>query len=214
MSDLKYFSVADILAMEKQYRTNLINSAPGVKGVYLIGTKSGAGQMNLAIFNSVFHVGANPPYLGMIIRPDSVDRHTWQNILNTGFYTINQVSEAVVKQAHQTSARYESEVSEFEAVGLAAEERNGFIAPYVKDSAVAFGLKLAEFHRIEANGTIIVIGEVQHMYVQEQALQEDGFVALENVNAIGCVGLDAYYKIAPLGRLPYAKKDKNPDWIN
>ena len=61
MSDLKYFSVADISAMEKQYRTNLINSAPGVKGVFLIGTKDSAGRMNLAIFNSEFHVGANPP---------------------------------------------------------------------------------------------------------------------------------------------------------
>ena len=151
--------------------------------------------------------------MGMVIRPDSVDRHTWQNIQSTGFYTINQVSEAMAKQAHQTSARYEAEVSEFEAVGLAAEERNEFIAPYVKESAVAFGLKLAEYHRVEANGTIVVIGEVQHMYVYDDALQEDGFVALENVNAIGCVGLDAYYKITPIGRLPYAKKDKDPDWI-
>ncbi len=211
---MKHFGGSDFLELDKQYRTNLINSAPGAKGVYLVGTRNGdSGVSNLAVFNSVFHVGANPPYLGMVVRPDSVDRHTWQNIQKTGFYTLNQVSGAMVKQAHQTSARYEEEVSEFEAVGLEEAYLLDFAAPYVGESAVKFGLKLTEFHRVEANGTIVVIGEVQHLWVAEGALQEDGFVDIGLVGATASAGLDAYYGLEKIGRLSYAKKDKDPQWL-
>lgn len=211
---MKHFGESDFVEFEKQYRTNLINSAPGAKGVYLVGTRNmELGISNLAVFNSVFHVGANPPYLGMVVRPDSVDRHTWQNIQQTGFYTLNQVSGAMVKQAHQTSARYEAEVSEFEAVGLKEEFLMDFAAPYVGESAVKFGLKLTEFHRVEANGTIVVIGEIQHLWVAEGALQEDGFVDIGLLGAAASAGLDAYFGLEKIGRLSYAKKDKEPKWL-
>ncbi len=107
------FTYDDIMRLEQRYRAMFINSIGGFKSVVLIGSKNKAGQTNLAIFNSLFHVGANPPLVGFIIRPDSVERHTLRNILETGVFTINHIHESFFIQAHQTSARYPKEISEF-----------------------------------------------------------------------------------------------------
>ena len=76
----------DVLKFEKLYRAAFINSITGFKSASLIGTISSKGNTNLAIFNSVIHVGANPPALGFLMRPVSVERHTYNNIKETGYF--------------------------------------------------------------------------------------------------------------------------------
>ena len=73
-------------AQDSRYRATLINSLAGVKQAFLIGSKSSSGHSNLAIFNSLIHIGANPPLWGFLCRPDTVKRDTLQNILETGEY--------------------------------------------------------------------------------------------------------------------------------
>ena len=124
----------EIMEMEQRKRAHLINSVGGFKSVCLIGTIDLTGQTNLAVFSSIVHIGANPPLISFIMRPDSVDRHTLINILNTGSYTINHLNETIYKQAHQTSARYPKEISEFDATGLGVEYKANCKAPFVKES--------------------------------------------------------------------------------
>ena len=104
--DILTFSREDILESEKLYRTKLINSLAGIRQIALIGTKSNSGLENLAIFNSIIHLGAHPPLFGFISRPDSVERDTLRNIKETGSYTFNYMDKNWMKEAHQTSARY------------------------------------------------------------------------------------------------------------
>jgi flavin reductase (DIM6/NTAB) family NADH-FMN oxidoreductase RutF len=80
-----YFSSSDIMSFEKRYRAAFINSLGGFKSVCLIGTINNIKQSNLAIFNSIVHIGANPPLIGFVVRPDSVERHTLENILETSY---------------------------------------------------------------------------------------------------------------------------------
>jgi flavin reductase (DIM6/NTAB) family NADH-FMN oxidoreductase RutF len=178
-----------------------------------VGTRDANGQENLAVFNSIFHVGANPPYLGMVVRPDSVDRHTWQNIQATGSYTLNAVGADFYRKAHQTSARYEKGESEFLETGLLAVYRQGVVAPFVGESVIKMGLELQEFHRVECNGTIVVVGKVVYVELGEDLLFEDGAVDLVKADAVGSVGLDGYVSSAWLDRLSYAKPDKAPTSI-
>ena len=77
----------ELMKMEQRERAHLINSVGGFKSVCLIGTVDEAGQTNLAIFNSIVHIGANPPLISFIMRPDSVERHTLANILSCLLYT-------------------------------------------------------------------------------------------------------------------------------
>ena len=196
--------------MDQRFRTQLINSMPGVKALNLVGTRDAEGRENLAIFNSIFHVGANPPYLGMVIRPDSVDRHTWQNIQATGSYTLNAVGADFYAKAHQTSARYDNQTSEFDAVGLNPEYRDGVIAPFVGESAIKIGLELQEFQRVECNGTLIVIGKVVYVEIEDELITDDGSVDLVKAHSVGSIGLDGYVDLCWIDRLSYAKPDREP----
>lgn len=195
-----------ILAMEKQHRTNLINSLPGVRGANLIGTIGKDNVTNLAIFNSVMHIGAHPPLMGFIMRPVSVPRGTYQNIKDTGYFTINHVTESFYKQAHQTSARYET--SEFEATGLTPFYSDTLPAPFVKESPVKIGLKFVEEHLITANQTLLMIGEVQEIHLEEGAFNENHILQLANTGSIGVNGLETYYRVEKIAELPYAKPNQ------
>ena len=207
-NNLRIYRSEDFAQMDKRYRTQLVNSMPGIKALNLVGTRDANGQENLAVFNSIFHVGANPPYLGMVIRPDSVDRHTWQNIQSTGSYTLNSVGEEIYRQAHQTSARYERGVSEFDAVALDSQYRDGILAPFVAESAIKIGLELQEFHRVECNGTLIVIGKVVYVEIEDALITNDGSVDLVKAKSVASIGVDGYVGVNWLSRLSYAKPDR------
>jgi flavin reductase (DIM6/NTAB) family NADH-FMN oxidoreductase RutF len=196
--------------LEQRFRANLINSLPGAKALALVGTRSREGQENLAVFNSVFHVGANPAMLGLIFRPDSVDRHTLSNIRETGVYTLNQVSAGMTEAAHQTSARYPAGVSEFVATGLQPFYYPAFEAPAVLESRVRLGLELAEEIPVRSNGTILIIGRVVWLELPDAAVGADGFADPLETGTVSVCGLDAYYALQPLGRYAYAKPDLPP----
>ncbi|MDN3677540.1 flavin reductase [Flavobacterium paronense] len=208
MSNKIYFNTASIDKLEKQLRVHLINSLGGFKSVALVGTSDNQGKTNLGIFSSFFHIGANPPLIGMIFRPSPPERDTMRNILNTRFYTVNHINESTYKQAHQTSARYDKEISEFDATGLKAEYKNNFFAPFVTESAIQLGIEFKEKIDISINNTILIIGEIIQIYIPENCLHKDGFVDLEKANTITCSGLDSYHKTVQLDRLSYAKPDK------
>ena len=207
----RYFSFVDLMGLEQRYRAAFVNSLSGFKSVALIGTIDNSSNSNLAIFNSLVHVGANPPYIGFISRPDSVDRHTLSNIMETGYYTINHINETIFKQAHQTSARYLKNISEFDVTQLTPDYKLGFKAPFVKESYIQLGVQFKERIYINTNNTVLVIGQVNHVYFPNDCLCNDGFLDIEKAKTITCSGLDSYHKTERLARLSYAKVDKELD---
>lgn len=200
----KEFTNKEIVDMDMYYRIQLINSIGGFKSICLIGSKNGQEQSNVGIFNSVFHLGSAPALYGFVCRPANRERHTLENILETKSYTINQVHHSFYNQAHQTSAKYQREVSEFEKVNLSEEYIGDIHAPFVKESKIKFGLELAETHDMMNKNTII-IGRVVHVKVEEKLLDEKGFIQLDNAGTITGSGCDAYYETNFLQRLPYAR---------
>jgi flavin reductase (DIM6/NTAB) family NADH-FMN oxidoreductase RutF len=198
-------TASDLIQMEQRKRAHLINSVGGFKSVCLIGTVDKIGQTNLAIFSSIVHIGANPPLISFIMRPDSVERHTLANILETGSYTINHLNASIYKQAHQSSARYAKEVSEFDATGLSTEYKGNCKAPFVKESNVQLELDFKQRIDLIINNTIMIIGEIKNIYFPEGCMQEDGFLDIEKAGTITCSGLDSYHLSKSLARLPYAK---------
>ena len=213
INNVVHYSLEDILQMEDFFRRYLMNTVTGYKSASLIGTKSKSGQSNLALFNSVIHIGATPPCMGFVMRPTTVTRHTYENIKETGFFTINQVHEGIYKAAHQTSARYPKDVSEFEACGFNEEYLAHIPAPMVKESVVKFALSLDEEHEIKVNGTILIVGRVQQMMLPMDTLAEDGFVDLNKAGTVTITGLDCYHRPERLARLSYAKVDKDVEEI-
>jgi flavin reductase (DIM6/NTAB) family NADH-FMN oxidoreductase RutF len=196
---------ADLETMSYVPRINLVNSITGYKSASLIGTKSAGGVLNVAVFSSVTHVGSNPPLIGFIVRPTTVSRNTYDNIKETGFYTINHIHRGIIADAHHTSAKYPKEVSEFDKTVLNPEFRDNFYAPYVQEAVVKIGLKFREEIPIKANGTLMILGEIQEMIFPEAYQLEDGFVDLNAAKTVCISGLDAYHLPQELARLEYAR---------
>lgn len=198
-------SSTDFLEMEQRYRATFMNSISGFKSLQMVATISQSGQTNIALFNSIFHIGANPPLIGMVCRPDGDQHSTFSNIQNTGYYTLNSVHKSWYKQAHQTSARYNINQSEFEHCGFTEEYLPYFIVPFVQQSVIKLGLELKEINTIKFNGSRIVIGEIKHIILEENLVASDGFVDLEKAKSVTALGLDSYHCTKKLARLKYAQ---------
>lgn len=187
-----HFSHEDINQFHHIYRINLINSCSGYKSANLLGSKSKDGIENVAVFSSVTHIGSNPPMLGFFLRPTTVLRNTYENLKSTGFYTINHIHDRILQDAHHTSAKYESDISEFDKTSLVSEYKNGFQAPFVKDAPLQLAMEFVEEYDITANNTLLVIGKIVGLYVNENLLEEDGFINLSKGNVATINGLDGY----------------------
>lgn len=202
-----FFSKSDLDQLEKRYKVNLINSISGYKSANLIGTVNAKGVSNLCIVSSVVHLGSDPALLGFILRPTSVPRHTYDNLKHNNYYTINQVHEHIAGKAHFTSARFDENESEFQALELNEEYQGDFVAPYVQESNLKIGLRFETEHML-SNGCRLIIGSVQAIHVAKNALNENGSLKLEVIDTIAIAGLNKYYTGKFVQEYPYAKKDE------
>lgn len=202
------FDSTRISNMDRRYRAHLINSLSGFRSANLIGSKSLNGEENLAVFNSVCHIGAHPPLMGFILRPLTVSRNTYDNIIESGFFTINHIHQSFIKEAHHTSAKYPESVSEFEKSGLNSHYEEGFYAPYVKESSIRIGLKFEESVLIRANDTRMIVGKVQNIHISDELLNDDGWLDLSKAGTVAISNLDTYYKAELIDRLAYARPDE------
>ena len=199
------YTSTNIASWERFYRANFINSLTGFKSINLIGTVNKEGQTNLAMFSSIVHIGSNPALIGYINRPVKAAPHTLANIEATGVYTINHIQPQFVQQAHETSAKYEDGISEFEQVGLTPLFKEDIIAPFVKESSIRYALSLQQIIPITLNDTFLVIGKVIYIELENNIIAADGFLHLEKANSVCSNGIDGYYTTALIERYSYAK---------
>ncbi|MFN2168567.1 MAG: flavin reductase family protein [Anaerolineae bacterium] len=205
-----HFHSEDIAGMERRRRAALINSVTGFKSANLVGTADRDGHSNLAIMSSLLHLGSNLPLLALVLRPDTVERHTLENIRDTGVYTVNHVHAELVAQAHQTAARYPREVSEFAATGLDELWLDGVAAPLVAQARIRMVLALREEQTLAINGTQLLIGEITYLECPDAALRDDGAIDPERADTIALAGLDSYYRTRLVRRMAYARPELPP----
>lgn len=199
------FSLDDINKMHHLYRINLINSCSGYKSANLIGTKDDTGTSNVAVFSSVTHLGSNPGLLGFFLRPTTVIRNTYDNIKKSGKYTINHIHDGIIEDAHHTSAKYDSNISEFDVTQLEEEYKDDFFAPFVKNCPIQLAISYVEEYDIKANNTILLIGKIEKLYVPDELLDKDGFINLAKGKVATINGLDGYAVPQLKTRLEYQR---------
>mgnify|MGYP001312996721 FL=1 len=205
-----YFLKKDIQSLESTYRINIINSITGIKPANLIGTIAKNNITNLAIFSSVVHIGSNPALIGMFSRPvEKVVRNTLTNILSTKMYTINHVHEKYYKNAHKTSVKYSQEESEFDKCNFNEEYLYNFKVPFVKESNIKIGMKYIDHIDINLNNTVLIIGEVQNITIDDSIVSDNGYLNLENAKSVGISGCNSYYSLKKINDLEYVENKNN-----
>jgi flavin reductase (DIM6/NTAB) family NADH-FMN oxidoreductase RutF len=189
---MAFFNFDDIQNLEKIFKINLINSCSGFKSANLLGSISEEGTSNVAVFSSVTHLGSKPPTLGFILRPTTVPRDTYKNIKDLGIFTINHIHQDIIEDAHHTSAKYPKEVSEFYMTGLEEEFKGNIKAPFVKGAPVQMSMKFIEEVYVPSNDVMLIVSQIQELYIDDALLQEDGLINLSKGNIAAINGLDTY----------------------
>ena len=196
----------DILAQSSMYRRHFMNTLPGPRGVHLVGTKGFKGIENLGVFSSFVHISASsPPLLGFIMRPLTVPRHTYHNIKANKWFTINTLHPDFLDKAHQASANYPYEESEFAATGLTPEYSENCLAPYVAESKIRIGLTFEEEHKIGGIEAYFIVGRVQEIFVADEAVAQTGHIDHELLKTMSVAGLDTYHQVGKAKNMGYAR---------
>lgn len=203
-----HFAITDFDSWERFYRANFISTLSGYKPAMLVGTYNKDGIANLSLFQNIVHLGANPALIGMVCRPREASPHTLGNLEQSGWFSLNSVHEAFIDKAHQTSARYDDDVSEFDATGLELLQREGILSPFVAASQIQMALKVEQIIPITLNNTYFIIGSVQQVFLKEGLIASDGSIQLSQADVVCTAGLDGYFLPRLLNRFEYAKPGK------
>ena len=58
----------------------------------------------------------------------------------------------------------------------------------------------------------MIVGSVEHIFVNSEALSEEGYIDLEKLHSTGIGGLNSYYKLKKTSSYPYARRNELPDF--
>ncbi|MGJ8685471.1 MAG: flavin reductase family protein [Nonlabens sp.] len=206
---MKHIAQKDIENLDRFYRGNLINSVTGYKSANLLATRSQDGIDNVAIFSSVTHLGSNPAMFSFVQRPLGHGvGHTYENLKATGKITLNHINMELVERAHQSSAKYPREISEFERLDIGLLNRNGFHAPFVKEANIQVAAEYVSDYLIKENNCILVICKITDIFIIENIQHKDGWLDLEKAGSATINGLDGYAVAKTQKRLSYAQINK------
>lgn len=195
--------------LDRFTRGNLINSITGFKSANLLATKSNSGINNVAVFSSVTHLGSDPELFSFIQRPLGHGAgHTYYNLKDTGYITLNHINSTLVEKAHQSSVKYPEYQSEFDILEIESLIRPEFHAPFIKDASVQVAATYVNEYPIVENNCILVVCKITDVFLKEGIMLDDGWVNLETAGTVTINGLDAYAAPRIEKRLSYAQENK------
>ena len=72
------------------------------------------------------------------------------------------------------------------------------------------GLKHVESVDIKSSGTQMIVGQIEHLIIPDEAMDERGYIDLAAANTAGISGLNSYYGLEKLQDFPYARVTEVP----
>ena len=156
------------------HRTLLSGVAP--RPIALVSTVDREGRHNLSPFSFFNAFGANPPVV--VVSPsyrgkDGTAKHTFENIRDTGEFTISAISYAMVEQINLASAEYERGVDEFKKAGFTKLPPVVVSPAGVAESPFVMECRLMEHFDTGGNpgSGNLMIGEVLRFHIRESAFE-------------------------------------------
>jgi flavin reductase (DIM6/NTAB) family NADH-FMN oxidoreductase RutF len=148
-------------------RYKLMGSSITPRPIAWVTSISGAGLRNAAPYSFFNMMGADPPLvaLGMMRRPDGMHKDSAANILETGEFVVNLVSEADSAAMNFTCIDGPPEFDELAAAGLPTLPSSVVGAPRIATAPVSMECRLYE--TVEAGQTTIAIGQVLRFHIDD-----------------------------------------------
>jgi flavin reductase (DIM6/NTAB) family NADH-FMN oxidoreductase RutF len=166
----------------------LLTAAITPRPIGWVSSINAKGERNLAPFSFFNMVGYDPPHVIFSpINPEGRRKDTTANVLETGEFVVNMVTEDLVEKMNRTSAALPSNVDEFEFAELTAVESILVKPARVKESLIQLECKLVHHYSFvdRQNGSTILIGQVVLVHVADEILLPDFKINTDLYKTIG-----------------------------
>jgi len=172
-------------------------SAVAPRPIAFASTIDANGNPNLSPFSFFNVFSANPPIL--IFSParrvrNNTTKHTLENVIATKEVVINVVNYDMVHQASLSSTEYPDGVNEFDKAGLTMLESD-LVKPFrVAESPVQLECKVNEIVALGTEGGAgnLVICEVVKLHIEDDILDDEGFINQEKLDLVARAGGNYY----------------------
>jgi flavin reductase (DIM6/NTAB) family NADH-FMN oxidoreductase RutF len=165
--------------------------------IAFVSTMSAEGALNLAPFSFFNAIGSAPPLIcftaGVRARSDP-SKDTLRNIVRTGEFVVNLVSEEIAEKMNITSGDYPPEVDEFALAQLTPIPSDLVKPPRVKESRFQMECKrylMVEVGALPGGGTL-VLGEVLRFHIADDVIDDNLRINPDKLRAIGRMGGMSY----------------------
>lgn len=167
--------------------TNLVIPRP----IAWITSQSPSGVINLAPFSFFNAVGADPLYVIFSVsnNADSQPKDTARNILASGQFVVNMVTEELFAAMNISAADFPPQISELEAAGLHPASSVRISVPRIAEAQVSLECRL--FSTQQLGGNTLFIGEVVMFHVADHLLGPR--LHINNFAPIGRLGSPSVY---------------------
>lgn len=198
------------LSPSERYRLMIGCIVP--RPIAVVSTVSPDGRPNLAPFSFFNGIGAEP--MTLLFCPankaDGSEKDTLANCKpvgegGSGEFVVNVALEDYRREVAAAGEPLAYGESEFELTGLGMAASRVVSPPRLAESPVAFECRTIEVMRLAsgvAGGANVVIGEIVHVYVRDDIVDEDLHVLPDRLPAIGRLGGLGYCTIRDRFDLP------------
>lgn len=152
-----------------------------------ISSVSDAGAVNLAPFSYFNAVCTTPPIVlfGASERSAGVKKDTAANVLETGEFVVNMVTEKHIAAVDRSAEEVPPDVDEFEYADLEKVPSKTVDVPRV--GGVPAALECVLYDDLQFHNVNLIIGEVQNYFVEE-AYCTEGKIDTTKIDAVGRIG--------------------------
>lgn len=158
------------------------------RAIAWVSTESTAGVGNIAPVSFFTVVGRMPPILSISLQPrsDGVTlKDTFVNIRDTGEFVVNVATIGQADAVHRSAYEFDTEVDEFEALGLQKAPSDVISAPRIADAPISFECVVDRIIPMPPLPDHVVWGRVKRIHVRDDLYLPNGRI---DVGALGAFG--------------------------
>lgn len=167
-----------------------------------ISTIDREGNNNLAPFSFFNVVGEDPPHVMFsTVRTGDKNKDTLNNVLQTGQFAVNLVTEDLVEQMNATSGTFDRNTDEFHIAGLTPIACQTIAAKRVAEAKAHFECEMVHHYFLEDHkngGACVVIGKVLMMHVSDEILSENYRINLDKYRPVARLAGSNYSKLGEI----------------
>jgi flavin reductase (DIM6/NTAB) family NADH-FMN oxidoreductase RutF len=191
-------------ALSGRERYKLLIGTVVPRPIALVTSVSASGRPNAAPFSFFNCLSADPAIvaLGVEFRADGRSKDTGRNIRETGAFTVNIVSDAIMDAMNVCAVPFDETVDELAVAGLTARPGRTVPSPWIAEAPAALECRLHSFLEIGRTREI-VLGEVIHAHYRRGVVDPANLhVDPAALDAVGRMGGHGYAGTRNVFELP------------